>query len=116
MDQIEYQEEMKKTDMGDIEVVKLQSVFDRANIFLFKAGLKMVDGMTDNFVKGVTLVELILRPKLKKKYFETIDDYRKKLAEDGCEDPPFELALFKYGELNEFLDRQVAMPVHTQLG
>lgn len=115
MDQIEFQEEMKKEEISDIEVVKLKSAFDRAILFLYKAGLQLINGNTENFIKGVSLVELILKPKLKASYDGTIEAKRKKIEETPTLDDELELALFKYGELNSFLDKQTPLPVAVKL-
>lgn len=115
MDQEELNEEMKKVEISDIEVVKMKSAYDRATLFLYKAGLQLIVGNTDNFIKGVMLVELILKPKLDPKYIEKIDVKRKEMSNDPEFNELLDLALFKYGELNNFIDKQIPIPIQATL-
>lgn len=114
MEKDEYQEEVGR--VSDLEVVKIKSVFDKTNLFLLRSSLQLISGNVDNFIRGITLSELTLRPKLDDDYKDKIKKERIKIEnDDRISDPKFELALFKYGEINDFLDRQTPVRVHTAL-
>lgn len=115
MEKDEYKEEIDR--VSDIEVVKIKSVFDKANVFLFRSSIQLINGDIDNFIRGISLSELTLRPKLKAKYFEEIEKKKKELTKspENVEDPLLDLALFKYEKINSFLDKQTPVKVYTEL-
>ncbi len=124
-------------ELEEMEAIKGMSIFERASTYMYLAGKRMIEGNMQSFVTGMALVENTLLPKLEKlskeqkkqnkenkdnektqeirgAYFKAVNDKRSEL---GIEDDPsnmekkVELALFKCGELNRFIDRHTPFPV-----
>lgn len=114
----------KEFDIEDIEVVKAQSVYERASVFLYRSGEELKMGNVQNFINIMAWIEATLTVKLEKSkdkegktYFDRIRDKRKELNLDRENTPEnrLALALYKLSELNRFMDKKLPIAIEGEI-
>jgi len=114
-------EKEKEFDIESIEVVKAQSVYDRASIYLFKSGEALKEGNTQNFINLIAWIESTLKVKLEKTdYDKNIQKFKKDmLGIDGnsplTDNQRLALAFYKLEELNRFMDKKLPISIEGEI-